>query len=251
MLNIQPKQLALFLVKIVGLLVLANCLALVAIYHLQDDYLGGFVPLFDLDHEKNLPTLFSTVLLLICSGLLAMIYVGHSQKRQTCRLWLMLAVVFLFLAMDEFVAIHEHISSPIRHLISASGVFFFAWVIPYGVLMLILAAAYGRFVLELPAAPRLLFIIAFVTYIGGALGMEMLGGRYYEMHRSQPTLTYSVLATIEETLEMVGLIVFIYSLMLYIEQVQKGLKLQLAGPTLDVEAPRLIGTQIKLVKSAG
>jgi hypothetical protein len=58
-------------------------------------------------------------------------------------------------------------------------------------------------------------MIAAALYIGGAVGLELVGGRYAEMHGLK-NLTYSMIATAEETLEMAGVIVFIYALLRYI-----------------------------------
>jgi hypothetical protein len=51
--------------------------------------------------------------------------------------------------------------------------------------------------------------------VGGALGMEMVCG-YYADAVGQRNLIYGLLASVEEILEMVGVIVFIYALLSYI-----------------------------------
>jgi len=51
--------------------------------------------------------------------------------------------------------------------------------------------------------------------VGGALGMEMVGG-YYADAVTQRNLTYGLMVCVEEILEMVGVIVFIYALVSYI-----------------------------------
>ena len=52
-------------------------------------------------------------------------------------------------------------------------------------------------------------------YIAGVIGMELVGGRYAKLYGTL-NFTYSMLATVEESLEMAGLIVFIWGLLLYI-----------------------------------
>jgi len=47
--------------------------------------------------------------------------------------------------------------------------------------------------------------------------MEMAGGYYYESSNEKVDLTYSVLATIEEFMEMIGVSIFIYGLLRHIE----------------------------------
>jgi hypothetical protein len=60
-----------------------------------------------------------------------------------------------------------------------------------------------------------MLILAGAIYVGGALGMEMAAGVYDERH-GYNTATTAVLSTIEETMEMVGLVVFIHALMQYL-----------------------------------
>jgi hypothetical protein len=52
------------------------------------------------------------------------------------------------------------------------------------------------------------------VFVFGALGMEMVGGAYFDSHGSQ-NVTYVALQTVEEILEMVGIIVFIHALAEY------------------------------------
>jgi hypothetical protein len=58
-------------------------------------------------------------------------------------------------------------------------------------------------------------VVAATLLIGGAIGIELVGGRYAELHGSEH-LTYSMIVTLEESLEMAGVIVFIYALLKYI-----------------------------------
>ncbi len=60
-----------------------------------------------------------------------------------------------------------------------------------------------------------LFLIAGATYLGGVLGMELVGSSY--IFNYGPSLSYGIVATIEEVLEMLGIIVFIYALLDYLE----------------------------------
>jgi hypothetical protein len=94
------------------------------------------------------------------------------------------------------------------------GFFAFAWVVPGIMLVIVLALFFLRFLFSLPLKTRLRFLFAATIYLGGAIGMEMVGGRYFEVHGA--TLMYSMLSTIEEGMEMAGAIFFIRALLLYI-----------------------------------
>ena len=52
-------------------------------------------------------------------------------------------------------------------------------------------------------------------FVTGALGIEILGGHYYDLS-GKDSPTYRTLITIEETLEMLGVVVFVHALLLYI-----------------------------------
>ena len=233
---IKPRQTAVFLAAISLSLVLANGGVLYSRYCLGDDYLGGLVPLFDLDMEKNIPTLFQTCLILFNAMLLALIGIARRREGRDAGLWLLLAAIFVLLATDEFVAIHEHLNGPLRAMLGATGPLFFAWVIPYGVLLILLGGAYLRFVLAMPSRPRRLLVFSFIAYVSGAIGFEMLGGWYFQLHGARKDLLYGLMSTGEETLEMLGMTAFAYTLLVYIETVQKGIAIRI-GAAPD-ETPR-------------
>jgi hypothetical protein len=54
--------------------------------------------------------------------------------------------------------------------------------------------------------------MAATFYIGGAIGVELIGSHHAELYGYE-NWTYSMIATLEESLEMAGLIVFIWALL--------------------------------------
>lgn len=85
----------------------------------------------------------------------------------------------------------------------------------FSLLVLLLAVTYWRFLLHLPFRSRMLFLTSAVVYVGGALGMEMVGG-WYAQNYGSGNLSYVAIATLEETLEMLGVVIFIYALLRYL-----------------------------------
>ena len=213
---LKPRKTAGILSIIVLLLTLAHIAGQYSTYYLGYDNIFGLIPQFNLNSEQNIPALFSTLILLLSSILLAII--AYAVKKSCASYfyhWLGLSLIFLFLSMDESLSFHESMTVPLRKGLNTSGILFYAWVIPYGIALLILIFLYLKFFISLPAKTRKLFIIAAVVYLLGVIGIELIGGRIDEQI-GRHNATYVVYSTIEEVLEMGGIVVFIYALMYYI-----------------------------------
>lgn len=191
-------------------------------------YLSGYnagslhkiVKIFSLDLELNVPNFFSTLNLLFAATLLAVItFFKRKQNDSYLRYWAILAVGFLYMAFDEIASAHEKLIEPMQALLGKEnlGALYFAWVVPIGFLVLFLAGFFFKFWLNLPPRARFSFLVAGVLYVGGAVGMELVGGRHFELYGSE-NLTYIILTTIEESLELAGVIVFIWALLDYISK---------------------------------
>lgn len=141
------------------------------------DHVFGLIRLFNLNEERNVPALFSTVLLLAAAALLWHIRAHQQQRgaRDVAR-WTVLAVGFVYIAIDEFGEFHELLIVPGRELLGgrSAGLFYYAWVIPATAIVLVLAGYFLGFLLRLPARTRLGFITGGLLFVGGAIGIEML-----------------------------------------------------------------------------
>ena len=178
----------------------------------------GLVSLFNVSQEQNIPTLFSVLLLITCSILLSLtLYLQHKQKAGLNMYWATLAIGFAFMAIDEFTELHENIGLLFKPLIGSysHGFLYYSWVMPATALMIFLAVFYSSFLFKLPKTTRINFIIAAATYLTGLIGIEMLGGNYHELHGAG-NFIYSLITTLEESLEMLGLILFIRALLDYL-----------------------------------
>jgi hypothetical protein len=67
--------------------------------------------------------------------------------------------------------------------------------------------------------------MAAILYIGGAIGVELFEGRYAELHGTS-NLTYNMFITVEESLELGGVILFIWGLLVYIADNHKEVRLR-------------------------
>lgn len=172
---------------------------------------------FFLDQENNIPTWFSSALLLLSAGFAAVLgRFEPAPDRSHRRRWFGLAVVFGIMSVDEVASLHETFSSMIRDGLGLSGILYFAWVLPAIVLVGFLGLFYLRFLVALPRRVQVPLIAAAVIYLSGALGMEMVGGVLAD-GGSQDALAYGLVTTAEELLEMVGLSLLVYALLLHVE----------------------------------
>ena len=123
-----------------------------------------------------------------------------------------LSWIFVYLAFDESAKIHEQIGDYTENFVNASGYLYYPWVISYGILLLILGAIYVRFFWRMERRTLWRFALAAVIFLGGAVGMELLGAKEASLH-SANTLRYCVYYTIEESMEMFGVIYLIHLLL--------------------------------------
>ncbi|MBN2207411.1 MAG: hypothetical protein JW742_08405, partial [Candidatus Aminicenantes bacterium] len=163
--------------------------------------------------EGSIPNCLSTLLFAASAVLLWKI--GSAKAKagdRTGRLWRGLSVVFALFTVDDGAAIHESFVNSLRDAFHAGGFLYFSWVIPALIILALLAPVLFRVWLSLPGPTRIVLALAALFLVGGALGMEMIEGRYVERWGHQ-TMTYSLLATLEETMEFIGQVLFLYGLL--------------------------------------
>jgi hypothetical protein len=242
---LEPKKVTRFFGTIVILLTLAHLAAQFSIYVLGYDNIFGLIPMFSLNAEENIPALYATFSLLFCSVLLAIIATG--KKRTGGGFfwhWAGLSAIFLFLSIDESLSLHESSTVPLRKALDTSGPLFYAWIIPYSLVGLVLLGAYLRFLAHLPRTTRNLFITAAVLYVTGAMVFEIPGGIYDELFgRHNPV--YSLISTVEELLEMGGILIFIYALSAYISAEFHNLRLGISALAEDPQVERSLAGEAK------
>jgi hypothetical protein len=199
------------------MLVVSSVIGQLSTYLLASPVPAGLASAFYVDTERNIPTFFSVALLLIAAALLAAIAKrNRKQGLPYVSAWAVLAVGFVLMAVDEAFEIHERLNLPIGELLGDRplGAFYYPWVIPAIALVAVLGLFFVRFLRHLPGTIRLRFLLAAMLYLGGAIGVELVGSQYAEGHGTA-TWTYSLIATLEESLELAGLVAFIWALLDY------------------------------------
>ena len=226
MLTGSPKNVALILILVAVFLTLVSAVAQFIALSLGIANSRTFELLF-VGEDESIPAWYSSIMLLFCSVLLAVIAYAKKVAADRYSLhWRALSAIFLFLSVDEGIRIHEKMAPLGRLMLEGAGLsggfVIRAWVVPGAILVLIVALAYSRFIVALPQKTRNLFLLAGLLFVGGAIGMEMLSDFYVNllggvvnMSRGQIAVRIAI-PYAEESLEMLGVIVFVYALMLHL-----------------------------------
>jgi hypothetical protein len=148
--------------------------------------------LFDLDEENNLPTWFSSFLLLNCS--LVLYLFARINRDKNYFHWMLLSIGFLALSLDEVAGVHESIHTAID----------FNWAYAGGILVLALGLSFIRFLLSLDRRLAILFIISGFIYVSGIIGVELLSE-----DMDEDSMAYGFATAVEEGLEMLGALLFL------------------------------------------
>ncbi len=227
---LSPRLAAAGLAASILMLLLLHGASQVARFGYGRGTLRGFSSRVYFGAEASIPAWFSSALLLICGGLLLWIAAEHRRRRQRgVGTWATLGVLFVALSMDEAAALHEAVSPMFTGLVELlagafGGIFVplarkpgYAWAVPALLLVVALGVACVSFLRRLPPASRRLFVLAAGIYVGGAIGVELAGGRYSGEFGAD-NVAFVLVLTLEETLEMAGLAVFVYALLAYAER---------------------------------
>ena len=177
---------------------------------------------FYMDAESNIPTFINSLMLFIASLLLAMIAAWKNSVRDKFRFqWIILALIFLLLSIDEVSTLHERLIKPMRAVFGAEGIFYFAWIVPGLVAVGAFLIAYLTFFIHLETRFKLLFFLSLAIYLSGVIGGEMVSG-YFASNLGQKNFTYAMVASLEESVEMLGCSFLIYSLLEYLKTYLPG-----------------------------
>lgn len=187
----------------------------------------GLVPLFDLNGEANIPTFFSSFLLITAAFLLWLISRADGERR---RPWAYLSLGILLMAMDEIAQFHERLNKPAQLLTGgdASGILRNSWIILGVAFIALMFLIFWSFLRRLPAKTRVRFTWAGLTYLSGSIGIESINGPIIE--KCGDLLIYNLTLAIEETLEMAGVLLLIQSLILHLAEHHPEVRLVFGPP---------------------
>ena len=226
-------------------------IALLVLFHVAGQFsahiLGrpsimGLVPRFNINRDLSVPTFYAALLLFGCAAMLAIIALAARRSGDPFALaWLGLALIFVYLSVDEAAALHELTITPLREALGISaGWLYFAWVIPAATAVIIVALVYRPFLRALPAPTRRGLIAGALLLVGGALGVETVGG-WYRSTRGDD-FTYALITALEEVLEMEGAVVLLATLIAHYARTTTDLHLRfLVRPETTGRGRRTVG----------
>ena len=225
-----PRKVVYFLGAIICLLILAHTAGLIAVHYFEHTSSFYIIEYFRLAADTNFPTFFSSAQLLLCAVILAVISnIKKNQGAVDFWYWLGLSLIMLFLSIDESIMIHELIAEKLRETLNTTGVFYFAWIIPYSIFVIVVGLAYIPFLLKLPAKVKKLMVLSGAIFVAGALGLEAIESYYFSATGGKRDFMQAIFTTTEEIMEMGGITIFLYSLLHYIELEFGGVSIRITA----------------------
>lgn len=233
---VAPSIVVRILAAGIVLLGAAHLLTIISVHVLGVPSLYGLVDRFDMNREANIPAWFTASLLLACASVLALIGIGtRSRHDPFARHWYGLALLFLAMSADEGGQLHELLMRPSQAMVdSAGGWLHFAWVVPGALLAAVVGLVYVHFLASLPSRLRRLLILAGALYLGGAIGMEIVGG--WVLTNQGETATYALIVGVEELAEMTGIAVAICALLQFLAKTTPAILLNFGSEGFMREA---------------
>jgi hypothetical protein len=203
------------LATIVGLLLAVHFVVYIGRLELGMGQVYGLKPRFDLGGEGNIPAFYSAVALFVAGVLLLTIARLKFDDRDRHRWgWLGLGLGFLLMAVDEATQIHE-----LLYRVPGFDSGEWLWIVPFGILLLVIGLAFLRFLMHLEPRYRRLFLLSAALFLGGAVGLELAADIMIGGTSQGPNWATVVFTAAEEGLEMAGVVLFIVSLLRYLAEI--------------------------------
>lgn len=224
---ISRTKIVLTLSLIAALLVLFSTIGQLVLRPDHPEPIKGLIAFFNSAGEGNLPTYFSSFLLLFAAFLLLIITLKiKTDKASYVSMWTILILGFIYLSLDEMLVLHERVSQFIRTLTdwSGNGILRSPWVILGLLSVIVLSVVFLKFFMHLDKKTRLIFFIAGFMYVGAALGFEIIENIYDESYGQD--IVYKMMQNAEEGFEMAAIIVFISGLLGFLSGNFKSLKFE-------------------------
>lgn len=186
----------------------------------DNQYVDRIADWLNVNSEGSIPTWYASITLMSCAVLLAIIAIWARRAGRPFGLhWATLSIAFALLSLEEIIGVHSQAFKVLRT--AASGISGAGYALILGGLLvaglIVLAWLYGRFFLHLPSRWRTLVLVGMAIYLTGVFGTDAIGDSLRTVFGEDDIVLLLVL-TLEEVLEMSGVLIFIYCLLDYIRR---------------------------------
>lgn len=183
------------------------------------DRVLGLSQLLDLNGEGNIPCWYSSTLLFVCA--LAAASVARRLGREIRWGWNGIALALTVMSLDETAQIHERLTLPPEFLGPYGPIHNITWVFAGTVIAGAVAGLFLRTVLAAPPPVRRGVFLAGAVYIGGAVGMELIGG-LWALHFGEANMVHAAIDLLEEGGELFGATLFLDAALRHLEIMGPG-----------------------------
>lgn len=192
----------------------------------------GIFRTFDVDAEASVPTWYSSLALALSAALLALTVRALRERKETRDLprWIALAAGFLLMSIDEVAGFHEQAAKALHMIGRFEGWLLYPWVLLAMAAMLALVPYFFDFLRRMDPRMRRQFLFAGMIYVGGAIGVQMIGARVRH-EWGKHALGYCACVHLEEFLEMAGIVLFNAALIEHLARLRGGAALAIGFVT--------------------
>lgn len=197
---------------------------------------GTFHPLittlFDVDHEMNLPTWFSSaqwLMLFLTLISIAVLVRVTERSRGRSALWGISALIALILSIDETAVVHERIGTILEEALEQSprgsglhsmiGLHGYYWIVAYLPFVIPTVVVGAVFLWRELGPQRWTVFVGIFTFLYAAIGLDFIEGRFgtpdhtgLPLHIASRVIMVDIFL-VEETLEMLGVCLVQYALL--------------------------------------
>ncbi len=213
-----PRRIAIVLGLVGMALLLLDMLTqtLDELLHLDADWWERVVRWFDADSQGSLTSWYPYTLLLLCAGFAFLVAGVHWHRRvRGAAFWGAIGVVALLLSFEEmspgWPSVLDFLDDILTDELDLSTWTTISMIIAGVAIAVILAR---RFVLTLPMELRGMMLFGVGVFLAGAIGVEAAAHVWLWFFDSR-NLIHQSITSVEEVLEMIGIILIIYSVLEY------------------------------------
>ena len=223
-LRVRAFHVLVFGIVLTAVMIIVDLGAFYALYR-RNTSVTGLIERIDVGADASVPTWVAATALFACAIAAFVLYRASSTTDpDNRRHWLGISVILFIFSVDEVARLHEWMDD-ISAFQNQSGLLYYGWVIGGAALVVIVAVAYLPFAFRLDRRTRTLLIVSAVTFVGGALVIEMLNARVADQI-GEGTFRYAFQTAVEEGFEFLGTFGVLYAMLDLIDR--RGISLHLA-----------------------